>query len=250
MINTRRSIFKTLKWKIRELTKHADYAPKDFKKIMIAVILNDLKEWSEYIPKDDPNAIVKMLNNFLLCNGFIIDRMPSEKVEPYVNVNTPQTNTTWHRVWDKKTSDIWNVDKLDPMCTPWEVDDTCEIQIVYFYTSVGETPLMHLKSIYGEYGEKLKTVCDKMNIFVDRQTGVAYYLTTDCQWKEVGGENSGITEDTVKTLIANSHINHQWSDTDANITTTIVNPDVDEYDNTLNITTADNDLNSVIYGNQ
>lgn len=243
MINTRKTIFKTLSRRIRELTKHADYSPKNFKKIMIAVILNDLKEWSEYIPQDDPNAIVRMLDNFLLCNGFIIERMPSGNETAYINVNTPQTNATWQRVWDRESSHTWEPDKLEVACIPWEVDDTCEPQLIYFYTPDGETPKEHLQNVYGVYGEKLKTVCDKMNIFIDRETGIAYYLTTDCRWEVVSGENSGLTPEDVKDLIANSSINHEWSEDD--ITTTIV-PD-DTGNNTLDITTSD-DVNDVLYG--
>lgn len=211
MINTRVSIFKTLKRRIRELTRHANQSPKEFKRIMLAVILNDLKEWSEYIPQDDPNMIVDKLNTLILNSNFIIERMP-EHQEAYMNVNTPQTNNTWQRIWDRKHNHTECSPEIeDPKCVPWEIDPRCEPQIVYF-NSHG-FPKATLKELYGIYGEKLKTVCEKMNIFIDRDTEQIWYLDPDtCEWKMFGEHGSNMTDEHVIELIKESRIKVTHSD--------------------------------------
>jgi len=54
MIHTRLTIYKTLSKRIKELIKHAKYEKLDFKHILYAVILNDMKEWEEYIGEKEP----------------------------------------------------------------------------------------------------------------------------------------------------------------------------------------------------
>ena len=208
MINTRRTIFQTLKKRIRELTKHAQLAPQEFKKIMLAVIVNDLKEWSEYIPKDDPNAIVNLLNNYLLNNCFIIDRMPNEDSLAYVNVNTPQTNDTWKRIWDGSLSETKTPEISIVGSGSYTPDPNCKTEAVYFfsYDEQGSpiSNLEYLEYTYGEHGDKLKTVCDKMDIFIDRETGEAWYLDTDGNWQPVGGGQSDWTEEEILNLVTDT----------------------------------------------
>lgn len=206
MIHTRLSIYQTLVSRITALRKRAEYDPKEFKKILFAVILNDLKEWSEYIPTKDGSAIVAMLDEYLINNGFKIERLPVGQLD-YVNVNTPQTNNTWARIWDRQNSvhETPQLVVVTPSCTPWEEDPSCETKIVYFYPIENETDIETLKQLYGEYGEKLKTVCEKMQIFVNRDTGRAYYLTTDCVWKELGGDEN-MSEEEIIQLIEGSKI--------------------------------------------
>lgn len=241
MINTRSTIFKTLKYRLRELTKHANLAPQDFKKIMIAVILNDLKEWSEYIPKDDPNMIVNKLEDYLMDKCFILDRMPSDH-SAYVNVNTPQTNATWQRVWDNPFSTTVEAEPLERTDYSWEADPNCEIKMVYFYkTELDSTAIAYLSRQYGEHGEKLLTVCDKMDVFIDRETGKGYYLDTNGEWKPIGGDIVGVTEEEVKDLIIRSKPEYEWSTED--ITTTITPEETDR--NILNLATED-DLEEIV----
>lgn len=251
MINTRRTIFQTLKKRIRELTKHAQLAPQEFKKIILAVIVNDLKEWSEYIPKDDPNAIVNLLDNYLLNNCFIIDRMPINERD-YVNVNTPQTNNTWHRVWDKPCSSFDIPELIIKSAEPWIPDPSCEIKFVYFIVPVDEQgqPIMtdkqYLSITYGEHGEKLKTICEKMNIFIDRATGLAWYLdNTTCEWIPVGAQNEGgMTQEQVEALLTHYKINNQWNEAGNEIQLSLVK-DTEQYDNTLDVITA-NDVEEMV----
>jgi len=180
---------------------------------MIAVILNDLKEWSEYIPKDDPNMIVDILENYLMDKCFILDHMPVDQFA-YVNVNTPQTNTTWQRIWDKQNNETPDLEKETRTDYSWEVDPTCDVQIVYFYkTELDSSALSYLYRQYGRHGEYLKTVCDKMDVFIDRETGLGYYLTTDGEWKLIGGD-SNMSDERVLELIRTHRgkINRTWED--------------------------------------
>ena len=249
MIQTRGTIFKTLKKRIRELTKHAQLAPEQFRKIMLAVILNDLKEWSEYIPNKDSDKIVKLLEEFLLTNCFIIDRIPINE-SAYINVNTPQTNNTWHRVWDKGCSSISLPELIIESAKPWTPDPTCEIKFVYFVSIDSEgrpiTNREYLSLTYGEHGEKLKTICEKMNIFIDRETGSAWYLdNSTCEWKPVRAQSeSGMTQEQVEALLTHYKINNQWNEAGNEIQLSLVK-DTETYDNTLDVITA-NDVEDMV----
>lgn len=252
MIHTRKTIFKTLQKKIRELTKHANYDSKEFKKILIAVILNDMKEWSEYIPKDDPDKITDMLAEYLLNNCFLIERITNHS--EYTNVNTPQTNNTWQRIWDRESSqlitDLSKESHKDDY-RPWIIDPSCEIKIVYFLSvdSSGQpiSNIEYLKNTYGKYGAELKTVCEKMSIFMDRTTGKAWYLTENCEWKPVGGEDQdGMTQEEVEQLILQHRVQRTWKDEQdgsRKIELTLVNDP--EAPNALEVLTA-NDVEDLV----
>ena len=175
---------------------------------MLAVILNDMKEWSEYIPKDNPNMIVDLLENYLMNNCFIIDRMPTEDALSYVNVNTPQTNDTWKRVWDGLYNQTETPEIVEIGSGEYTPDSNCDTKIVYFFSQDEQGNPMgnleYLEYTYGEHGNKLKTVCDKMDIFIDRETGDAWYLDTDGTWKPVGGEQSDWTEEEILNLVTDA----------------------------------------------
>lgn len=102
MINIKSSILGNIKKAFRRLRRYGDNNYKLFKKILSLIIIDDLFEWSFYL--DDKQAIQKKLQEmrikYLTCNkdleicrDEIIDQL-------YINVNTPQTNYTWNRVWD------------------------------------------------------------------------------------------------------------------------------------------------------
>ena len=247
MIHTRKTIFKTLQKRIRELTKHANPAPKEFKKILLAVILNDLKEWSEYIPKDNPFVIDEMLVELLRDNCFIIERVPDINQSSYVNVNTPQTNNTWQRIWDRKSSKTGIPVKVENQeSSTWEPDPNCEVKLVYFYPD-NKTSVEYLTETYGEHGEKLKTICDKMNAFINRETNEGYYLTTDCRWEKIGNKaEDGMTQSEVEALLTDYHINHAWIPTEdgVKIESTLVKGTAQ---NQINLLT-ENDVEDMIYG--
>lgn len=103
MINTRISIFESIRNKIKQLKKHGGQETDGFKTIFYAVILNDMKEWAEYVPdEENRKKIVDILNRYILEHkDFQIERFVDEP-DLYKNVNLPQDNTTWRRIWDNK----------------------------------------------------------------------------------------------------------------------------------------------------
>ena len=103
MINVKKTIYNNLNRGMDRLRLLADNNTKLFKKILSLIVLDDVYDWSEYL--DDKQAIQKKLRelrtNFILCNQDLeVCRMPVGR--EYVNVNTPQSDDTWNRVWDNK----------------------------------------------------------------------------------------------------------------------------------------------------
>lgn len=81
--------------------------PKAFKDILKIIILDDMIEWSNSVSgmQSDLKKIQQKLRDlqtqFILCNpAFSKQYIDSELA--YVNVNTPQSSSTWKRVWDSE----------------------------------------------------------------------------------------------------------------------------------------------------
>ncbi len=187
MINTRISIFKTLEKLFKRLTKQADLNPKGFKTVLYAVILNDVKEWSEYLPDDNYKKIVDILNDYILCNKvFNVDRF-IDTPDLYVNTNTPQDNTTWREI--KNSGTLIPKEFVDKSWTP---DPNCYPEIIYW---PGDPRI-------GEYAIDITklTTCQKMNVYIDRTTGQAWYLTCDGAWKPVV-DTKGLTVDSIMEIV-------------------------------------------------
>lgn len=103
MIDVKMTILETIKDKIKRLRFLGDNNHKTFKKILSLIVLDDLYDWSNYL--DAPQHIQKKLqdlrNQYILCQrDFKIQHAPYQ--DYYVNVNTPQSNDTWKRVWDSE----------------------------------------------------------------------------------------------------------------------------------------------------
>lgn len=81
--------------------------PQAFKDILKIVILDDIIEWSNSASGMQPDLkkmqqkLRDLQTQFILCNpAFSKQYIDSETA--YVNVNTPQSNSTWKRVWDSE----------------------------------------------------------------------------------------------------------------------------------------------------
>lgn len=103
MINVKKTIYNNLNKGMDRLRLLADNNTKLFKKILFLIVLDDIYDWSEYL--DDKQSIQKKLRdlrtNFIMCNQDLeVCRMPIG--HEYINVNTPQSDDTWNRVWDNK----------------------------------------------------------------------------------------------------------------------------------------------------
>lgn len=100
MIDVKHTILKNLDkafYKLRFLGKNNVHL---FKRILFLIVLDDLYDWSACL--DEKQSVQKRLQDlrtkFLSCNRDIeICSFPNDM---YVNVNTPQTNNTWKRIWD------------------------------------------------------------------------------------------------------------------------------------------------------
>ena len=107
MINTRLSIFKTLLKALDDLCKRAKINTEGFRNILLAVIINDMKEWAEYkTPKnrtsEDGEKLNQILTDFIISHKeFKIERF-IEDYSRYRNVNIVQNNKDWSRIWDNQ----------------------------------------------------------------------------------------------------------------------------------------------------
>ena len=107
MINTRLSIFKTLIKALDDLCKRAKINTEGFRNILLAVIINDMKEWAEYrTPKnktsEDGEKLNQILTDFIISHKeFKIERF-IEDYSRYRNVNIAQNNKDWSRIWDNQ----------------------------------------------------------------------------------------------------------------------------------------------------
>ena len=102
MIHTRLSIFKTLIKALDDLCKRARINTEGFRNILLAVIINDMKEWSEYRTSNDSEKLDSILTDFIISHkDFKIERF-IEDYNRYRNVNTAQENKDWSRVWDNQ----------------------------------------------------------------------------------------------------------------------------------------------------
>lgn len=193
MIDVKATILETIKDKFNRLRFLGDNDPKGLKKILALIVLDDLYEWSDYL--DAPQAVQKkiqeMRTNYILCQrDFKIEHTPQEGY--YINVNTPQTNYTWKRVWDAPDlfpadwDEISVVVGSDLHPRPFTPDPTCPVSLTYF--GEGERipadilgkPLVDFDTL---------TICEKMNIYINRKTGQMFFLDPDtCTWKALKGE--------------------------------------------------------------
>ena len=118
MINTRLSIFKTLIKALDDLCKRARINTEGFRNILLAVIINDMKEWSEYRTSKDSEKLDSILTDFIISHKeFKIERF-IEDYSRYRNVNIAQNNKDWSRIWDNQYAKyIDNVTKSGEVIT-------------------------------------------------------------------------------------------------------------------------------------
>lgn len=106
MINIKCTIFENLKnafYKLRFLGKNNTAF---FKKILFLIVLDDMYDWSACL--DEHQSVQKRLQElrtrYLMCNREL--EICSNPNDYYVNVNTPQSNYTWKRVWDDRSTEF------------------------------------------------------------------------------------------------------------------------------------------------
>lgn len=194
MINVKATILCTIKEYINKLRFLGKNDPKIFKNILYLIVLDDLFDWSAYL--EDSQHVQKQLRE--LRTTFILQNPEFNAInEPenyYVNVNTPQTHYTWKRIWDAPKLDSLDESKVkshvptDLHPKPFKPDSTCPVQFVYF-------PNDNIKENNGEpYVDfDTLTICEKMNIYINKETKEMYYLDPEkCQWVKLSTNEGGI----------------------------------------------------------
>ena len=221
MIDVKKTITSSIKYYLMKLMKLGDNNLKVFKKIIYLIILDDIYEWSAYLDKPQPmmKKLKEMRINFIISNPeFIIEKnllafknafgetYVIKNLQPYVNVNTPQNNDTYKRIWDMPSNDLTIINEsINPELKSeqsWVIDPNCNIKIVY-YQNINDPD--QGKTLNGEPNNiniANLTTCEKMDVYINRETNEVYILDTDGRWKLIS--NQGLTADQVKDIINNN----------------------------------------------
>lgn len=215
MINVKQTIYKTIEDKITQMRYHAVYNSETFRKILYLIIMDDLFDWADYksVDEETQKKLKDKRIEFILNNPeFDIQR---ETESFYTNVNTPQTNNTWATIIDREDLEYINNDlpeKNTEQPSSFTPDPTCITTLVYFPNSTIKAnsdgkPQVDLNNL---------TTCEKMNIYINRETGTMYYLTEKCTWEPLKHELQGSVKwDNIegKPIIYNGIRHHINSDT-------------------------------------
>lgn len=126
MIDINKTIYTNILDKLNYLRYQAVDNPKAFKALMSLVILDYMIYWADEL--GEPQCVIQKLidkrHNILIHNS-CINPVYADIATAYVNVNTPQSNDDWKRVWDIETEDCITlspncpVDKFDPNILRW-----------------------------------------------------------------------------------------------------------------------------------
>lgn len=187
MINVDKTLLSTLRVKIDDLRFLAQNDTQGFKKILTVVILKDLLEWAPSMGEDEctMKKLSKKIDELILRNcEFTIER--DFNTNNYVNVNTPQTIYTWQRIWDRPDV-VYNKERetdISEHSFAYTPDPSCSPSFVYFddYNEWGEPDIDRSKL----------TVCEKMDIYINRTTGEIWYLKEDGNWDTMKGSVDSI----------------------------------------------------------
>ncbi len=197
MIDVKKTILETINDKINRMRFLGENNPKKLKTLLYLIVLDDIYDWGNYIGESQVllDKIKELRTNLILCNpDFKIQR---SVIDGYFSTNTPQTSI----YYSDPIEDVYQIDKkIDPIdaVDPWKEDESCEQKITFFggptdkYSANADgTPKINLNDL---------TVCEKMNIWVNRETGVAYYYdekgirheiktnTSSVAWNNVTGK--------------------------------------------------------------
>lgn len=103
MIDPLKTLYKSVTAQLKDLRKRAVWNKKEMRHIMLMIILTDLIEWSNSITKADPKWY-KIREEYLMNHPeFLVQRVLTKyEDELYTNVNTPQSDEFWDRIWDQR----------------------------------------------------------------------------------------------------------------------------------------------------
>lgn len=191
MIDVKATILQTIKVQFNKLRKLAINEPKNFKKILWLVIMDDLYDWGVYLGVDGCTLekLAEKRKDFILCNS-IFNIKDAPMMHPYINVNTPQTNDTWKRSWDAPDLIVLN-EHFEPIS-----GETCPVctrnpELRFITLNEDGDPDVDIANL---------TDCEKMDIYIDSDTGKMFRW--DCQnavWKQV--DPQGVDEEDVLRIV-------------------------------------------------
>lgn len=190
MINFHETVFQTIKDKIDKMRFVAKNDTKAFRSILNLIILNDVKEWAIYNNecKAKIDYLSKRIDEYILQHSeFIISRQP---ITSYTNVNTPQTILDWQRVWDNPEV-VYNRETEIPVDSKpsFEIDPSYNPKFQYFDHLVNGLPPYDLNLLTNE---------EKMDLYIDRSTGLVWYLDEVGNWQLVRQPEQEISWDDVQ----------------------------------------------------
>jgi hypothetical protein len=118
MIDVKSTVYKSINDAFGKLRYQAKDDPKAFRSILEVSIVDYMLHWASGMlePQAHLQKLVDLRHDLLMCNPALrIQHIDSTTA--YVNVNTPQSNDDWKRVWD--ADDVLSPTESDfyPACT-------------------------------------------------------------------------------------------------------------------------------------
>lgn len=208
MIDVRATILSTIVDKVDRLRKLADNNTLAFRKVLTAAIIGELVEWAEFIEDcDETKEKLKSLQIQYIQNNkeFLIKYCPNQLF--YANVNIPQTNFSFRRVWDsqdlKVISNVTETGGASEAPSSFTPDSDCRQQMIMLPT---DDIIMGEKTPVVLHWENL-TICDMSKFYIDPNSRYIWYLdSTDCTWKRLNITTDAVSEQDVEQIV-DEHLN-------------------------------------------
>ena len=123
MIDVKGTIYKSINDAFGMLRYQAKDDPKAFRSILEVSMVDYMLHWASGLlePQEHLQKLVDLRHDLLMCNP-ALKLQHLDNSTAYVNVNTPQSNADWKRVWDAPNVLSPNEDdKFPSICR----DDNC-----------------------------------------------------------------------------------------------------------------------------
>lgn len=101
MIDVKGTIYKSINDAFGMLRYQAKDDPKAFRSILEVSMVDYMLHWASGLlePQEHLQKLVDLRHDLLMCNP-ALKLQHLDNSTAYVNVNTPQSNADWKRVWD------------------------------------------------------------------------------------------------------------------------------------------------------
>lgn len=241
MIDVKQTIFETVKDKINKMRFLGENNPKKLKLLLYLIVVDDIYDWGSYIGESQVvlDLLKEIRTNLILCNpDFKIQRFP---ITGYYSTNTPQTSIQYADISESVT-EITESITPEPSENPWTPDLSCTPKIVLFGGSQDiykaredGTPAIDFATL---------TNCEKMDLYINRETGQAYYYDEQGISQMIKTENAQIAwENVTDKPTIYSGITHEVKPEDKVLNVSLL----EEGEQSSNVSVADNDdLNSIL----